>query len=45
MESKQLMPRIRKDLTDKETAPSISVEDFLNAVAHEYSSRSNSSTL
>jgi len=45
MQSSQLMPRIRKDLTDKDTAPSISVDDFLSAVANEASERSSKSTL
>ena len=45
MQSSQLMPRIRKDLTDKDTAPSISVDDFLSAVANEASERSNKSTI
>ena len=45
MQSSQLMPRIRKDLTNKEETPVISVEDFLSSVAKEASQRSSTSTL
>lgn len=45
MQSRQLMPRIRKDLTVKEEATSVSVEEFLSAVAKEASERSSKSTL
>lgn len=45
MQSSQLMPRIRKDLTVKEEAPSVSVEEFLSTVAKEASERSSKSTL
>jgi len=45
MQSSQLMPRIRKDLTTQEEAPAISIEEFLSTVAKEASQRSSKSTL
>lgn len=45
MQSSQLMPRIRKDLSTKEETPAVSVDDFLNAVSKEASERSSNSTL
>lgn len=45
MQSGQLMPRIRKDLSSKEETPAVSVDDFLSAVAKEASERSSKSTL
>jgi threonyl-tRNA synthetase len=41
--SKQLVPRIRKDLSDKES--SLSIDDFLQAVASEARSRQLKSSL
>ena len=45
MQSGQLMPRIRKDLSAKEEASAISVADFLSAVANEAVKRSSKSTI
>jgi len=45
VDSSQVLPRIRADLRDKPLAKAVATQDFLNVVADEAASRTNTSSL
>lgn len=45
IESGQVIPRIRKDLTEQENSTPLAIDDFLSAVANEAQTRTNKTSL